>query len=302
MSTAANTAGGKSGGDCNNEATAAILPPAKAGRAWPTALRIDIELAENHARKMGVGGGCGRINEKNRPKTTPLRGPSKQSRQVHHSKCSLAEDYGGDDKTRKEVAVGRRVDVRLEDSQARAEGGPAVLATGGIEQLRDLLENGRHSGVITRQTGRRSTARGSEVPKNMLVDGEDTNMAHSDGVPRTLGCACGGGGNGDKANDASCSTSTCPEGIMSKKESHYWSGQEGVAMAGGAEPAVSAAVRVSSESREGQGRIKRLRHGGVREYERRKVRFCSSGQKNSVKTHRCSPTRYPRLSKRSDSW
>lgn len=275
MATAAITAaGGKPDGDKKDEATAAVPSPVQAGSSWPRALTIDVELAENHARRTRAAGGLGRIDEKNHPKAV-----SKQSRQLHRQERSLAESCGGgdDDKTRKEGVAGPGVGVGLEESHdARAEGIP-VSATGGIARLRGLLENRRRAGVITRSTGRRSTAHGSNVPRSVVIDGEDKNMAPGDGVPQTPGGAGGGSANGEKADDGTRRKRGAARRISNSVERYRWPDQEEAAMAGGGE--VSTSAGTSSESREDQGRIKRLRRGGVTEAGREKVRlFGSFGQ------------------------
>lgn len=268
MAAATNTAGGKSDSGNKNNVTAAVPPPVQAGSAWPGALRIDVELAETHARKMKAYGRFGRIDEKKRSKAVPTRRPPKHSRQ-HRHKCSVAEGYGGgDEKTRKVGVAGRRVDVGMAESHARAEG-PAVLTTGGIGRLRSLIENRRRSGVTTRSTVRWSIAPGSKILKNVMKDGEDMNRAPSDGVPLMLGSAGGDGANGDKANDARGSVTR----ILSKVERLDWVDQEGAPMAGVGRADITTGLNIWSVSREGQGRIKRLRDGGVPEGGQEKVRF-----------------------------
>lgn len=252
MATAANTAGGKSDGGNRNDATAAVPPPVQAGSAWPRALRIDVELAENHARRRrGAGGGFGRIDAKNRPQPIPTR-PSKQPSERYRN-FSLAEGCGGgDERTWKVGAAGRRVDVAgLAESNARAEG-PADL---------------------TRSTGRRSILRGSKIPKNVAIDGEDMNRAAGDGAAGDGG-AGGGGTNGDRANDAGMHRSAGNRRFVSKAARHSWADQEGAAIAGGGEAAVTTGADISSESREDQGRMKRFRRGGMTEGGQEEVRFC----------------------------
>lgn len=264
ITAAAYTAGRKPDDGSKIEEATSVPPSVQAGSTWPRALRIDVELAENHARKTGAGG-LGRIDEKNHRKTLPTRRPSKQSSQPHLDYNRLAEGCGGvDEKKRKVGVAGLRVDLGLAESHV-----PAVSTAGGIGQLRNLLENPRHRGTVTRSTGRRLMVRG-----NVVIDGEDKNMPPGDGVSRTLGGGGGGGANGDKANDAAV-TSTSAEKCEERKI-QLWSEQEGTAMAGGPEAAVTTGgVDISSGSREVQGPIKRLRRGGVRQ---EKVRFRSSAR------------------------
>lgn len=294
MATAASTAGsGIAGGDKKDEAAAAVPPPVQAESTWPKALRIDVELAENHARRRteAAAGWLGRIDEENRARTVTTTRPSNHPRQQPQStkrnpvQCG-GGDGGGDneEKTWKKagVAAGLRIDVGLAESHARPEG-PAALATGGIGRLRDLLENRSRVGIMTRSNRRRTKPREVATPKNVVTDGEDTNTAPGDGgVPSqtTLGGAGEGGAanssSSDQANDATCSIRSAGKRILSNAGIRFWSGQEGAAMAGGGEAAVASGVCASSETREGgQGRTKRLRRGGVGDAEREKVRFGS---------------------------
>lgn len=290
LRTVANTAGGKPDGDSKkDQATAALPPPpVQARSAWPSALRIDVELAENHARRQGAGVGFGR--RRIDKKTVATRRPSKESTHPHGYNGSLAAEGGGggDEEARQVGVAGLRADVGLADGHhARAER-PAGSTTGRITRLRDLLENGhRRSGAITRSSSRRSMVGGSKTPRNVVIDGEGEKIAPGDGVPQTLGGAGGGGDNGVKGNDPS---RKAVKRIWCNVEKRYsWSDQEGAATAGGGEAAVSTGVDILSGSREGQGHIKRLRLGDVAEGRQEKVRFGSSGQlrkKGSIVHHR----------------
>eukprot|EP00903_Cladosiphon_okamuranus_P020153 g18502.t1 len=289
--------GGKSDGDKRSEAMTVAPPPAQAAR--PRALRIDVQLAENHGRRMGRGaaGAVGRIDEKNRSKTNTTKRPSQQSGQPHTTTYNIAESGGGgsDDENKTRKVARLRVDVGLAESNARAEGPTAAVATGGMDRLRDLLENRRRSGVVTRSTGRRTNPSGIVVPKNVVTDGEDKKMMPSDGVPQTHGGDGGSGGgaadNRDKANDATCSRSAGKR-VLRDVERYSCPEQQGAAvMAVGGEAAFSTGrVGVPSEFREGQGRPKRLLHGGVTEARREKPR----GQ-NSKSTFREANAAYMEL-------
>ena len=251
---AANTAaGGTPDGDKKNETTA-VQP----GSSRPMALRIDAELAENHA--LGSAGRLGRIAKKEPASqdSSSEEACKTRTRPSRRRDRNPAERRGGgDDKARKAGATGPGAEAELTESCARVEDPPVQAARGEISRLRDLLQKNRCPGdVITRSTARRSPTHESNTPKNAVVDGGDNNM------PQSLGGAGGASASVDKAYDATCTT-IAAKCILSRVERYDgWFDDEAAIVGGGL---VLTGVGTASETSEGQGCTKRFRSGGVTE-------------------------------------
>jgi len=183
MTTAAKPAGGKSAGGSFEEAEAAAPAPSPApagASTWPSALRIDVELAESHARRTGAAGRIGRLNEKkNRPEAIATR-PTSQT--TNYRNTSLADGRDGGHESTRDVGAGAglRDDAEVEGHVRGVR--PAVPATDGMERLRDRMKSCRRSGIITRSNGRRPVAHGK---KTVLFESNPKKPVAADGEGRT---------------------------------------------------------------------------------------------------------------------
>lgn len=272
MATAAEPAGGKSAGGSTEEAEGAAPAPAPAGPStWPGALRIDAELAESHARRTGAAGGIGRLNDKkNHPDSMATR-PLIQA--INRRNKNLAEGPEGYHERTREVGAGaeQRVNVEVAESHARGVR-PAVLATDGMERLRDRIKNCRRSGITTRSNGRRPVAHGK---KTVLFDTTPKPVIKSDGEGTGGKCdrMLSARGSMPDRSDIAVSNGTSSDGLS--PAANRIVGKRGKDGGAGAMTGAGTMARSSESTEDDQDSTKRFRGcGGNEAGHEKKVSVC----------------------------
>lgn len=243
---------------------------------WPGALRIDVELAENHARRTtGSDGGSkrhcgsGRVAISTRPAPTVKNGVHKVSNRVDFADVDRGGDRDDYDASKEAAEAGARLEVDAEIAESHHACGvwPVRRRRSGITTRSASQQKQQQQKQTILQKDDALVSTGKSCGDEALNSSSDNEVA-SPSSETPAGGDIGGNNNKNTDGDGG-SAAAAVQGQADKLElCHWYEREEKVAEEGGdGGDAAAAAAAFSWETLEPKAGLATLQRGGVEEEE-----------------------------------